>query len=152
MRAWWLFALAGVIACDEAIDIDNLDAQITSVGAVRAAGATEVDVDYTIRDYEGDDVNVIVEICDDTECGVAWQGDGADGTYRVTTTPFDSDVPHVFRWLVRCGRVGAPQVDATTPVFFRLHVEGTESTLDSQPFLLQGLGVSATIDCPEDGQ
>lgn len=157
MRTVWITMLVcGVAACSETIDIDNADARITSVGAldvVNADGAPRfVDVNYSVRDFEGDDVDVIVEVCqaDGSDCGVAWQGAGADGTFRVITQPYDTDVPHVFRWDVGCGLViGEARTDAdpAASLIFRISVAETGIALDSMPFSLSDLGFAALPAC-----
>jgi hypothetical protein len=153
--------VCGLAACSETIDIDNADARITSVGAldvVTENGAPRyVDVTYSVRDFEGDDVDVIVEICNaaGTSCGVAWQGAGGDGTFRVITQPYDTDVPHVFRWDAACGSVVA---DARTDAelgassIFRISVQDGDTHLDSMPFSLADLGFAALPACAEGGE
>ena len=158
---WIVILVGGLAACSETIDIGNADARITSVGAldvVSESGAPRyVDVTYSVRDFEGDDVDVIVEICraDGTACGVAWQGPGADGTFRVITEPYDTDVPHVFRWDAACGAVIADaRVDAELGVssLFRVSVLGADTHLDSLPFSLTDLGFVALPACTEGGE
>ncbi|MFW5966913.1 MAG: hypothetical protein ACOCV2_05310 [Persicimonas sp.] len=68
-----------------------------------------VAIPYLIRDREGDDQRIRVEICtaDDgevDECGTAVRASGDDGTFFVPTTPAGACVLHVFYWDVGCGR------------------------------------------------
>lgn len=156
---WALLAMCvgALAACQTAVDVENTTAQVTSVSDVRVVAlagiAQYVEVDYTLRDREGDDVDVIVEVCDASDvCGVAWQAPGADGTYRVTTEPFDTDVPHVFRWDAGCGRVldGASAALALgDELTLRVSVEGSDEGLSSPVFALERLGFVELPECDQ---
>lgn len=156
---WVLLAtcVGTLAACQTAVDVENTVGQVTSVSNVRVvdvSGLAEfVEVDYTVRDREGDDLDVLVEVCDAMDvCGVAWQAPGADGTYRVTTEPFDTDVPHVFRWDTGCGRVlnGASEVVALNDALtLRISVEGGETSMASPAFTLEQLGFGELPECDQ---
>jgi hypothetical protein len=158
---WITVLLLGLCGCSETIDIDNVEAQITSVGAldmVTESGVPRyVDVAYSVRDLEGDDVDIVVEVCDadGSSCGVAWQGPGGDGTFRVITEPYDTNVSHVFRWDVACGVVIADaraDADLSASSMFRIRIHGAETHLDSMPFALSDFGFSALPACVEEGE
>ncbi|MEZ4460190.1 MAG: hypothetical protein R3E66_10785 [bacterium] len=155
MKTVWLFVLMVCLGCDETIDVDNSPAQVTAVGGITSVGSppTAVDVEYTLRDLEGDDTDVLVQICDESDvCGAAWQSAGGDGTARVTTVPFDTDVPHIFRWNPSCGRVVGSSVQASgldDSLRFRIQVAESTSSLESVPFTLRELGFAALADCTE---
>lgn len=158
---WIIILLLGLSGCSETIDIDNAEAQITSVGALDMVTESGVprylDVAYSVRDFEGDDVDIVVEVCDadGTSCGVAWQGPGGDGTFRVITEPYDTDVAHVFRWDVACGLVIADaraDADLSKSSVFRISIQGADRHLDSMPFALSDLGFTALPACVEEGE
>lgn len=97
------FALTG---CVREIDIENQPATITSVGALSLDDRANVVVPYTLRDLEGDDQIVAIDICDgpDDTCGIAEEATGSTPLDRVPTVPKDSDVLHEFVWQPWCGR------------------------------------------------
>lgn len=154
-RAAVLTAMFVWLGCGETIEVDDRPAQVTGVDAalaVELAGQPQfVEVTYTLRDYEGDDIDLEVEVCDASNtCGVAWQAPGADGTYRLPTEPFDTDVTHVFRWDVGCGRVlgGAVEgVNLTDELRLKISVLDGESSAETPVFSLETLGFVAVPAC-----
>lgn len=138
-------------ACGEQIVVENQTAQLTLVGFELSA-AQLVDVNYTLSDYEGDEQELRVQVCESpglTRCGAPFQGAGSDGAAFVNTAPQNMVVQHRFRWDIGCGRLGAEGVLASTieqPYVLRIGVEGGE-LIDSDPFTLSSLGVTALPPC-----
>ena len=128
-------------------------ALMASASAPVGSPPSEVDVEYSLRELEGDDTDVLVQVCDASDvCGAAWQGPGRDGTSRVTTVPFDTDVPHIFRWNPSCGRVvgsGLESVGLDDSLRFRVQVVDSASGLDSATFTLREMGFLTLADCTE---
>ncbi|MFP4599811.1 MAG: hypothetical protein ACLFVJ_16250, partial [Persicimonas sp.] len=123
-----------------------------------------VSIPYLVRDREGDDQQIRVEICEwDGErasaCGSAVQGPGGDGTAFVPTTPAGSCVLHVFHWDVGCGRFvpangGSPQreilEDVDQQLVARISVVGADTPpAITEPFALseEELGFNAVPEC-----
>ena len=108
-------AIASVLGCIREVDIENRDAEVTSVGPLAPTDTTEaVVVTFTIRDFEGDDQNVSIQICDgpDDNCGTAAEAAGGDPLSRVTAVPRDTDVEHEFHWDASCGRWVGGELEA----------------------------------------
>lgn len=154
-RAAVLTAMFVWLGCGEIIEVDDRPAQVTGAEAalgVEVSGELRfVDVVYTLRDYEGDDVDLNVQVCDaGGRCGAAWQAPGGDGTYRVPTEPFDTDVPHVFRWDVGCGRAVGASVEGvglTDELRLKIGVVGSDSSAETPVFTLETLGFEAIPEC-----
>ena len=136
------------------VDQFNNPAEITAVGPVSFDG-TEVLIDYTLRDQEGDDQSLSVEICAGDEssqktCPTPVQGTGGDGIDLVPTVPRATDAEHRFAWAVGCGRVdGDSCVDSKTNTEYtvRLSVDGTDEQASSEPFTLEDLSADALPEC-----
>ncbi len=166
-----IFCLFGLlVGCDTIVEVENLPSRVTSVGPINARGnvqdggtssPTQLQLLYTIRDYEGDDARLSFELCEGepndegSNCFTAVQGNLSDGTARVPTAPYDTDVPHQFRWEVGCGVVDG---DARRPVevdvehLFRVSVAGQEdSGVTSNTFTLEDFGFTdqVELDCTQ---
>lgn len=139
--------------CVRDIEVENQEAIITSVGPLEIDARSNVVVLYTIRDAEGDDEDVRVEICEapEDDCGTAVEGLGGDPTQRVPTVPQGTDVLHEFRWNPWCGRyVGTDRVttELATEYVAAVRVLRSETPpVVSSPFTLEGLGVVEARDC-----
>lgn len=157
IRICLIAALFLIVGCEETIEVGNLDAEVTTIGPIEASGFVQFDeetqgfsqvrIRYTLRDYEGDDVAVSVEVCEEDApdtCGAPFRGYGGDGVSRVPTAPFDSDVPHVFEWIAGCGRIVGDSVEPTdieASYIARVRVRGTSGApIVSQPFRLGDMG------------
>ena len=145
--------IAAATGCVREIDTLDEPAEVTSVGPIATDDADNVVVSYTLRDFEGDDQTVRVEVCtvDGEECGPAVQAPGGDPTTRVPTVPENTDVLHTFHWNPWCGRyvetdlVGS-EIDAQYIV--SIEVLGTETgPVTSEPFTLESVGLVSAGDC-----
>ncbi len=148
-----LFALVAT-GCVREIDIENRDARITSIGPLGLDDADNVIVQYTIRDPEGDDQDLQIEICTapGEQCGFAAEGIGGDPTSRVPTVPAGTDVTHEFRWAPWCDRWRGTERIPSEPdqeyVVGITVLTGSASPVYSEPFTLTDLGTTGG-DCPE---
>jgi hypothetical protein len=120
-------------------------------------------IPYLLRDREGDDQRIKVELCewDGSEavsCGVAVQSAGGDGTSFVPTTPAGTCILHVFYWDVGCGRFvatdngGTPQkvfIDGVDQALVaQVSVIGSEEEpTQTEPFTLEGIGFESVPEC-----
>ncbi len=149
MKYFLLILAVLALSCSETIDVPDTPVEVTSIGPIELA-ASNVVVNYTLKDFEGDDAEITVEICDGASCGVAFEGSGSDGTLRVPTVPRDTDVPHVFTWDIGCGlwlndeRVGVDIAAEYTVVITPFGGEPFESEV----FVLEELGAtSVMLEC-----
>ena len=116
-----------------------------------------VAIGYRIRDEDGDDQQVTVEICeahDRTSCGFAFRG-GGDGGEWVPTDPFGGAATHVYHWRFGCGWLlpasGERRLpELTESLVARVSLPGTEEARTSEPFSLQDLGLGELAGC-DDG-
>lgn len=156
MRLRLNVCLLGIVAATGCVrDVETLDepAVVTSIGPITTGADGNVVVSYTLRDFEGDDQTVRIEICDadGEDCGPAVQAPGGDPTTRVPTIPENTDVLHTFHWNPWCGRyVGADltasQIDAEYIV--SIEVADTETgPVTSEPFTLESVGLLNAGDC-----
>ena len=132
-------------ACTTTIDVADTPPEITRIGPLSVQGDRLL-VEYAIRDLEGDDAEILVEVCA-TECGTAFEGLNSDGTQRVTTAPFDTDVPHVFVWDLNCGSLVGTDVVAVaaeTEYLIRITPVGGDS-VESSTFRLSDLGLPSSF-------
>lgn len=153
------------MGCETTIDVANLETQVTSVGPIEASSLVQLDDDtqgfsqvrigYSLRDYEGDDASIQVEICEvgeDSNCGIPFRGFGGDGLSRLPTIPVDTDVPHIYEWAPGCGRiVGLERVETSLDIsyFARISIAGGEGEpVESPEFLLSDLGFDAETEIP----
>lgn len=139
-----MFLCVVLSACSTSIDVGDTPAQVTQIGPVELVG-TELRIHYALRDYEGDDAQIVVEVCEEDVCGVAFEGTGSDGTQRVPTVLADTDVPHVFVWNLGCGILVGTElvaVDAEAEYVVRITPEGGEPA-ESHVFKLADLGLPA---------
>lgn len=148
-----LIALAAVTGCAREIDIENQDASVTSIGPIDLNSAGNVVVPFTVRDHEGDDQTVLVQICDapDEGCGTAVVAPGSDPLDRLPTVPRRTDVLHEFRWDVWCGRWFGQELepsDLDSEYVVRIEViTGEAEPVYSEPFSLSGLGATEEGSC-----
>ncbi len=99
-------AVASLAGCVREVEIENQPAEVTSVGALSVDANQNVIIGFSIRDFEGDDQLISVDICDapGDNCGVAEVAVGGDPLDRVPAVPKNTDVFHEFRWAAWCGR------------------------------------------------
>lgn len=149
MKYFLLILVVFALSCSETINVPDQPVEVTSVGPIELSTANVL-VHYTLKDFEGDDAEITVEICEGSSCGVAFEGAGSDGTLRVPTVPRDTDVPHIFSWDIGCGlwrndeRVG---VDITAEYTVVVTPLGGEP-FESEAFILEDLGAtSVMLDC-----
>lgn len=146
MRFLKILLASGLLgACTTTIDVADTPPEVTQIGPF-SINADQLSVEYAIRDLEGDDARLLVEICA-IDCGIAFEGPDSDGTQRVTTAPFDTDVPHIFVWDLNCGMLSGTEVvavDATTDYRIRITPEGGEP-VESSTFRLSDLGLSESF-------
>ncbi len=144
LQSYGLLAIAlatSTSACVRVVEIENEPAQITSVGPLVAEGP-HLAVEYTIRDFEGDDQAVDVTVCEapDDACGPAYAANGGDPLQRVPTVPEGTDVLHEFWWDVACGRIVDGErvaTDAATEYVVRVAVRGSDDeVLATEPFTI----------------
>lgn len=149
--------------CGEGIDVPNAAAEVSQVGDPDGDDATDIErvdaslsIPYLIRDREGDDQRLLVEICTLTaegidRCGVAVQGPGGDGANFVPTTPAGTNLLHVFHWNVGCGRfVNTQRVQAAPdePLVAQISVVDSDAEpARSAQFTLDEVGFDALPDC-----
>lgn len=148
-----------LVSCGpQPVDQHNFDASVTSVGPV-TNGERAVMVDYALRDHEGDDQTVDVDICESTDgepeaCGDAVQGIGGDGTETVPTVPRGDSVTHRFAWAAGCGRVvdgSCTETDVSTTYVARVSLEDVDDAATSAPFSLgEDLGFDDPPECRLD--
>lgn len=140
--------------CAREITIENQEGHVSSIGPIELDEAANVIVHYTLRDPEGDDQDIRVDVCSapDEDCGIAVEGLGGDSTTRLPTVPAATDVPHEFRWAQRCGRwQGQDLVESKLDRSYVVGITVTNSptgTVYSEPFTLNALGATAG-DCAE---
>ncbi len=168
----WMIAVFCVLpsmACETTIDVGNLPTRVTAVGPVEASslvqfedgtqGFSQVRIGYALRDFEGDDASVEIEICeegDESTCGTPFRGFGGDGLSRLPTIPVDTDVAHRYEWEAGCGRiVTLAETDTRydTNYVARIRVAGTnQEPLQSPSFTLQELGFDpeGQLPCSRD--
>lgn len=163
----WITAATACMAmgCETTIDVDNVPTRVTSVGPIEASSLVQIDdqstafsqvrIGYTLRDFEGDDASIEIEICeeaDDSNCGAPFRGYGGDGVTRLPTIPFDTDVPHYFEWEVGCGRLVGTELVETEPTVSYvalIRVAGSgEQPVRSPAFRLEDLGFEPDGEIP----
>jgi len=140
-----LLAFGFLAACTTTIDVADTPPEITRIGPLSIQGDQLV-VEYSIRDLEGDDARILVEVCT-TTCGVAFEGANSDGTQRVTTAPFDSDVPHIFVWDLNCGSLVGTEIvaiDADAEYRVRITPVGGDPA-ETSTFRLSELGLPSSF-------
>jgi hypothetical protein len=142
LLVWTGLALLGLGCGDQPLETQNRKAHVTSVGPVEP-NERFVEIQYTLRDREGDDQRVDVQICPADQvpggCLAPVQGLGGDGTNRLPTVPEATDVPHRFSWRAGCGLVDGNQcqsADLQTSYVARIKVTGTNRSETSEPFTL----------------
>lgn len=146
-----LVFLAG---CTEQIEVENRDAEIQEIFEPQLLDENRLSIDYTILDAEGDDQELIVEICEEggSACGIPFQGNGSDGVTFVPTAPAGSVQTHRYVWDVGCGRVAGEEIlDTSSDVTYIARISPKSdpaSVTESAPFILSQLGFGETLECP----
>ena len=145
--------LALLTGCPEQIEVENEDAEILEVFAPEQFDANKLSVEYTILDAEGDDQELVVEICEEggSACGIPFQGSGSDGVTFVPTAPAGSVQRHRYVWDVGCGRVvGDDILETASDASYIARIapkSDPASATESEPFILSDLGFSETLEC-----
>lgn len=143
----FLLLVSLATSCVREVTIENARAEVTSVGPL-ADSDGNVLIYFTLRDLEGDDQAVGVDICDapGVRCGVAFLA-GGDALDRLPTIPKDSDVLHETHWHPGCGRyidddfVAQSPADDFVVAVYTLPSDG--DAVYSEPTSLAALGVTA---------
>lgn len=143
--------------CSDQIVTPNQPAQISDAGPVRTSifdptSPALIEIPYTIADEEGDDQQIIVEVClaDDTACGYPIQGQGSDGTSYVPTQVGGQPVQRRFVWDIGCGRLSASDRLATEldqEYIAKVSVQGSQTVAKTEPYSLNDLGLSSLPPC-----
>ena len=165
-----LLAVAGVglagLGCGEEIRVPNRPPELLCaadpicVTLAPSEDGDAVSIGYQIRDIDGDDQQVTVEICEagggdgggvaEDSCGFAIRG-GGDGGEWVPTDPHGGVAAHVFRWRFGCGRIlptGQRAVPTLQePLVARVTLPGTAEARISETFSLEDLGFLELPDC-----
>ncbi len=144
-------------------DADQPDAGPTPTPVRITRDGDALVIPYLIKDREGDDQRINVELCEwngseAVNCGVASQAAGGDGTSFVPTTPADTCILHVFYWDVGCGRFVGTDDGANPQQAFiesvdqelvaRVSVVGSEEEPSrTEPFTLEGIGFESVPEC-----
>jgi hypothetical protein len=135
----------------------NQSASISSIGPLSFDG-TSLNVEYTLRDAEGDDQSLYVSVCDGEEpsedlCPQPVEGAPSDGLTAIPTVPNGEDVSHQFAWNVGCGRVSSGTCEATDidqSYVVRIRLDGSDQTAVSESFTLrETFGVGELPECDE---
>lgn len=148
LQGWGIAALLAfvIVGCGgDTPSQFNQSPSITSVGPLQYDG-TNLVVEYTLRDAEGDDQSVSVGICEgeppsDGICPVPVEGAPSDGLSSLPTVPEGEDVAHRFAWNVGCGRVDSGSCEPTAldqEYVVRIRLDGTDEAVASESFTLGG--------------
>jgi hypothetical protein len=153
---------AGDVSDDAGVS-DAGDTQPTPSRVVISRNGDALVLPYLIKDIEGDDQAIKVEICqwdgqEATACGVAVQARGGDGSTFIPTTPAGSCILHLFYWDVGCGRfVGTDggaspsraMIDSVDDqLVARVSVVGSdEAPRQTEPFSLADIGFDSLPEC-----
>jgi hypothetical protein len=131
--------------CGDEVVVPDTPIEVVSVDEVIGEGL-QITIDYTLRDAEADDAEILVVICESdadgqelVACGFPSQGTGGDGTLRVPTAPRGEEIPHRFRWDFCAGRIRDARRVATeldTLYIARISVVGGPGAGTSAPFTL----------------
>lgn len=148
------------LGCGEETIEEGTAPALTSIGPLEVRGHA-VDIYWTVRDDDGDDVDIAVFICRDQNCGAAIQARGGDGTSRLPTVPAGQDILHLFAWNYDCDAGvaggyfdGTNRVGAQTDLVYRVRIvlETTGEELESMNFTLEDLGITELLGCgPREG-
>lgn len=152
-----MVAITAIAGCSEQIVVADEPAELPDAPAASWLDDGLVALDFTLRDDEGDDQDLRVEICEGTSsedasrCGFPFQGPGSDGVDFVPTAPAGQVIPHRFVWDVGCGRVGAGEVFASAldaSYVARVTVlDDNGASKVSAPFTLTELGATQLGAC-----
>lgn len=150
-----LLMLLLTAACADSIEQENLEANVTAIGPIALDAQDRILITYALRDYEGDDQNITLEICEANaqRCGTPNPAARNVGSlHSLPTIPARTDVTHSFTFDTACGRLvnnAATPFNLNTPYTVRITIQGTENTLESPPFTLgDNLGLTTIPDCP----
>ena len=157
-----------VEGCNAEVTTTDTGADATDAGAAPERVRVSRDdsalvLPYLIKDREGDDQRIKVELCrlsdgEAVDCGVAVQAAGGDGSNFVPTTPAGTCILHVFYWDVGCGRfVGTDSAESPQQVMIESVDEelvaqvsvprSDEEPTRSEPFTLSGIGFESMPAC-----
>ncbi len=150
-----LLLLLATAACADSLEQSNLDATVTAVGPIALDAQNRIFITYALRDLEGDDQNITLQICekDAKQCGTPNPKAKNTGSLKsLPTLPAQTDVTHTFSFDTACGRIVDTKNVAfslTTPYIVRIQVQDSENHLDSAEFTLGAdLGLTAIPPCP----
>jgi len=142
-------------ACADSLEPGNLDATVTAVGPIALDAQNRILITYALRDLEGDDQNITLEICEKyaTKCGTPNpKGKNSGSLKSLPTLPAHTDVTHTFSVDTACGRIVdniTVAFNLTTPYIVRIQVKGSDNFLTSPEFTLgSDLGLTAIAPCP----
>lgn len=139
-----LASSVGISACGEPnVSQYNRPPNLTSIGPISFDG-NSVLVEYTLRDREGDDQSIEVDVCERSPdspdvCGTPAEGAASDGRNFLPTVPRGEDVEHRFAWNVGCGRVwggSCLETELDASYGFRIRLKRHDQTIDSESFRL----------------
>ncbi|MBA2663244.1 MAG: hypothetical protein H0U74_13205 [Bradymonadaceae bacterium] len=151
-----ILALVLTPGCADRVEVGNLTAEITAIGPIAIDDDGRLAIAYALRDDEGDDQDVIIEICEapGERCGEPDPrgNHGGHTTTNLPTRPARTDVGHVFRWDLGCGRV----IDNSTVAFelgrpYRVRItiiDGGNERSSTNFTLGEELGLTTLPDCP----
>ena len=145
---WWfgltflVWLATFVIACSDPIEIPNSAPSVTFTSLQASDGV--LDLFFEVTDFEGDDVDLTIEICRDASCISPTAAPGGDGIRSLPTLP-DEPVLHLFRWAAACD---IPLTDFQRERVIRITPSDDQPgvTATSDPFLLNELGVVGGTD------
>lgn len=145
----WLvcLTLAAVGCGDDDLDLPNRDAELSEV-SVEPVDANRAAVWYTVRDAEGDDQAIAVELCaaDGDGCVVPQPAAGGDGLATIPTVPAGQPVRHVFHWTLDCATLDELEALAPDgPYIARVTVVRAGVSAESEPFGVEDLGISPSL-------
>jgi hypothetical protein len=148
---------------DAGVGGDTTDSQPAPTGTMISRSDAATVIPYLLQDPEGDDQSVKVQVCQwdgqqASQCGVAVQARGGDGSTFVPTTPAGACILHLFHWDVGCGRfVGTnnpeppsrAMIDSVDqPLVARVSIVGSDETSSqTEPFTLDDIGFEALPEC-----
>lgn len=141
-------------ACGDSLEQGNLEANITAVGPIALDAQNRIFITYALRDLEGDDQDITLEICekDAQKCGTPNpKGKNSGSLKHLPTLPANTDVTHTFSFDTACGRIVDDKTvpfTLNTPYIVRVQINDTEKSLTSPEFTLTAdLGLTAIPPC-----
>ncbi len=96
---------------------------------------------YWVLDFDGDDVNIDIQVCRQQECFVPTESPGGDGTANLPTLR-DEPALHLYRWAAGCDLDAAGYDAELTIEILPTDIRNGEGELvQSDPFVLNDIGV-----------